>query len=66
MPGGTYRKGSASLHGGLAEQAFRAFSFDKLFIGADWEDRHPNHWSWHQWSRSNRTGTTRHSGVAGL
>ena len=35
MPGGTYRKRSASFHGGLAEQAFRAFSFDKLFIGAD-------------------------------
>lgn len=35
MPGGTYRKRSASFHGGLAEQAFRAFTFDKLFIGAD-------------------------------
>jgi DeoR family glucitol operon repressor len=35
MPGGTYRKRSASFHGGLAEQAFRAFFFDKLFIGAD-------------------------------
>ena len=35
MPGGTYRKRSSSFHGGLAEQAFRAFTFDKLFIGAD-------------------------------
>jgi Transcriptional regulators of sugar metabolism len=36
MPGGTYRKRSASFHGGLAEQAFRAFTFDKLFIGCRW------------------------------
>ena len=35
MPGGTYRKRSSSFHGGLAEQAFRSFTFDKLFIGAD-------------------------------
>ncbi len=35
MPGGTYRKRSSSFHGGLAEQAFRAYTFDKLFIGAD-------------------------------
>lgn len=35
MPGGTYRKNSASFHGHLAEAAFRQFSFDKLFIGAD-------------------------------
>jgi len=35
MPGGTYRKHSSSFHGGLAEQAFRSFTFDKLFTGAD-------------------------------
>lgn len=35
MPGGTYRKRSASFHGSQAEQAFSAFTFDKLFIGAD-------------------------------
>lgn len=35
MPGGTYRKKSASFHGSLAEKAFSHFSFDKLFIGAD-------------------------------
>ena len=35
MPGGTYRKKSASFHGNLAERAFSQFSFDKLFIGAD-------------------------------
>lgn len=35
MPGGTYRKRSASFHGSQAEQAFRVFTFDKLFIGAD-------------------------------
>ena len=35
MPGGTYRKRSASFHGKSAEQAFRDFTFDKLFIGAD-------------------------------
>ncbi|UGA54043.1 glucitol operon DNA-binding transcriptional repressor SrlR [Vibrio sp. VB16] len=35
MPGGSYRKKSASFHGGLAERAFSQFSFDKLFIGAD-------------------------------
>ncbi|MGF1868408.1 glucitol operon DNA-binding transcriptional repressor SrlR [Photobacterium indicum] len=35
MPGGTYRKKSASFHGSLAESAFSQFSFDKLFIGAD-------------------------------
>ncbi|EKO3654379.1 glucitol operon DNA-binding transcriptional repressor SrlR [Vibrio metschnikovii] len=35
MPGGTYRRKSASFHGQVAEQAFQHFSFDKLFIGAD-------------------------------
>ncbi|MDC0610538.1 DNA-binding transcriptional repressor [Vibrio sp.] len=35
MPGGTYRKRSASFHGNLAENAFSHFTFDKLFIGAD-------------------------------
>jgi len=35
MPGGTYRKRSASFHGQQAEQAVRAFTFDKLFTGAD-------------------------------
>lgn len=35
MPGGTFRKRSSSFHGGLAEQAFRSYSFDQLFIGAD-------------------------------
>ena len=35
MPGGTYRKRSASFHGKSAEQALRDFTFDKLFIGAD-------------------------------
>ncbi|MEF1309338.1 DNA-binding transcriptional repressor [Vibrio mytili] len=35
MPGGTYRKRSASFHGTLAESAFSHFTFDKLFIGAD-------------------------------
>ncbi|WP_409421535.1 DNA-binding transcriptional repressor [Pseudaeromonas sp. ZJS20] len=35
MPGGTYRRHSASFHGSQAEQAFQVFSFDKLFIGAD-------------------------------
>ncbi len=35
MPGGTFRKNSASFHGTLAESAFSYFSFDKLFIGAD-------------------------------
>lgn len=35
MPGGTFRKRSSSFHGGLAEQAFRYYTFDKLFIGAD-------------------------------
>lgn len=35
MPGGTFRKRSSSFHGGLAEQAFRFYTFDKLFIGAD-------------------------------
>jgi len=35
MPGGTFRKKSASFHGSLAERAFSHFSFDKLFIGAD-------------------------------
>ncbi|WP_373433457.1 DNA-binding transcriptional repressor [Vibrio anguillarum] len=34
VPGGTYRRKSASFHGTLAEQAFKQFSFDKLFIGA--------------------------------
>lgn len=38
MPGGTYRKNSASFHGSLAEAAFPRFSFDKLFIGADGVD----------------------------
>lgn len=38
MPGGTYRKTSASLHGSLAESAFSHFSFDTLFIGADGVD----------------------------
>ncbi len=38
MPGGTYRKKSASFHGSLAELAFQQFSFDKLFIGADGVD----------------------------
>jgi len=38
MPGGTYRKNSASFHGSLAEAAFSHFSFDKLFIGADGVD----------------------------
>jgi DeoR family glucitol operon repressor len=38
MPGGTYRKKSASFHGSLAESAFQQFSFDKLFIGADGVD----------------------------
>ena len=35
MPGGTFRKRSASFHGSLAESAFSHFTFDKLFIGAD-------------------------------
>lgn len=35
MPGGTFRKRSSSFHGGLAEQAFRSYTFDKLFTGAD-------------------------------
>lgn len=35
MPGGTFRKKSASFHGSLAEKAFSHFSFDKLFMGAD-------------------------------
>jgi len=35
MPGGTYRRKSASFHGSWAERTFREFSFDKLFIGAD-------------------------------
>ncbi|CDL81516.1 Glucitol operon repressor (fragment) [Xenorhabdus cabanillasii JM26] len=35
MPGGTFRKKSASFHGSLAESAFSLFNFDKLFIGAD-------------------------------
>jgi DeoR family glucitol operon repressor len=35
MPGGTFRKRSASFHGSLAERAFSHFTFDKLFIGAD-------------------------------
>ncbi|MGI0117524.1 glucitol operon DNA-binding transcriptional repressor SrlR [Zooshikella sp. RANM57] len=35
MPGGTFRPRSASFHSQLAEQAVRAFTFDKLFIGAD-------------------------------
>lgn len=38
MPGGTYRKTSASFHGSLAESAFSHFSFDTLFIGADGVD----------------------------
>ncbi|PWC19941.1 DNA-binding transcriptional repressor [Brenneria roseae subsp. roseae] len=38
MPGGTYRKNSATFHGSLAEAAFSYFSFDKLFIGADGVD----------------------------
>ncbi|HEI8867579.1 TPA: DNA-binding transcriptional repressor [Serratia odorifera] len=38
MPGGTYRKKSASFHGSLAESAFQQFSFDTLFIGADGVD----------------------------
>ncbi|MBT0731238.1 glucitol operon DNA-binding transcriptional repressor SrlR [Rosenbergiella nectarea] len=38
MPGGTYRRTSASFHGSLAESAFSHFSFDKLFIGADGVD----------------------------
>ncbi|MEX8986235.1 DNA-binding transcriptional repressor, partial [Salmonella enterica] len=33
MPGGTFRKKSASFHGQLAENAFEQFSFDKLFMG---------------------------------
>lgn len=35
MPGGTFRKKSASFHGQLAESAFDYFSFDKLFMGTD-------------------------------
>lgn len=35
MPGGNFRKHSASFHGNLAEEAFSKFTFDKLFIGAD-------------------------------
>lgn len=35
MPGGTFRKKSASFHGKLAESAFDYFSFDKLFMGTD-------------------------------
>lgn len=35
MPGGTFRKKSASFHGSLAENAISQCSFDKLFIGAD-------------------------------
>lgn len=35
MPGGTFRKKSASFHGQLAETAFEQFSFDKLFMGTD-------------------------------
>jgi DeoR family glucitol operon repressor len=38
MPGGTFRKTSASFHGSLAESAFSKFSFDTLFIGADGVD----------------------------
>ena len=35
MPGGTFRKKSASFHGQLAENAFSQFSFDRLFMGTD-------------------------------
>jgi len=35
MPGGTFRKKSASFHGRLAENAFEQFSFDMLFMGTD-------------------------------
>ena len=35
MPGGTFRKKSASFHGQLAENAFEQFSFDQLFLGTD-------------------------------
>ena len=35
MPGGTFRKKSASFHGQLAENAFEHFTFDKLFMGTD-------------------------------
>ena len=35
MPGGTFRKKSASFHGQLAENAFEQFSFDRLFMGTD-------------------------------
>lgn len=35
MPGGTFRKKSASFHGQLAENAFEHFSFDRLFMGTD-------------------------------
>lgn len=38
MPGGTFRRSSASFHGSLAESAFSHFSFDTLFIGADGVD----------------------------
>ena len=38
MPGGTYRRTSASFHGSPAESAFSHFSFDTLFIGADGVD----------------------------
>lgn len=38
MPGGTFRKKSASFQGGLTESAFEKFTFDKLFIGADGVD----------------------------
>ncbi|MEH8119223.1 DNA-binding transcriptional repressor [Aeromonas allosaccharophila] len=35
VPGGVFRKHSASFHGQQAEQTFNSFTFDKLFIGAD-------------------------------
>ncbi|WP_168402798.1 glucitol operon DNA-binding transcriptional repressor SrlR [Erwinia amylovora] len=38
MPGGTYRRNSASFHGSVAESAFSHFNFDTLFIGADGVD----------------------------
>ncbi|WP_411704015.1 glucitol operon DNA-binding transcriptional repressor SrlR [Edaphovirga cremea] len=38
MPGGTYRKKSSTFHGSLAEDTFKHFNFDTLFIGADGVD----------------------------
>ncbi|WP_413724793.1 glucitol operon DNA-binding transcriptional repressor SrlR [Sodalis sp. RH16] len=38
VPGGSYRRKSSSFHGSLAEETFKHFKFNKLFIGADGVD----------------------------